>query len=367
MKLHPYSLVILALVCCSFSTVGCKSASWKSPASLFSWNREPSVETLVGQGNSATPESPASKYTANPIVSADKSPSTGGGYSATPSYASNNSSSYGNASSGVAVPGAGLAAKANGYQTGPYSMSSSTASAVPGVGTNAASSNLATNLPNPYGGSYASTPGVSPSVYGNPSAGYSSGASTPNSLPIPSSVQQSMASANVGAPLNSIPSPNSGGFNSGSPNFGSGGPNASLASTSLPANSLPPTSSLPSMPQLGSSAGSSYTLGAAGGNAVSLPSNPLLSPSSGVSVGGSTSSSNSTAGATHSYALPGTTLPSNATTLPSSYSGVTTAAGYRPGTVSRSTKYDFSQPGTTGVSNTANSSSGSVDANPLLR
>ncbi len=105
--------ILIAVV--ASSQTGCKTG-WKMPgADMFSWSRKPSESTLTGAGPSipspsSIPQSPALKSTPNQI--SNLSPSQ---RQVSP-YGTSGMSTAANA----APTGAGAAATANGYVTGPY-------------------------------------------------------------------------------------------------------------------------------------------------------------------------------------------------------------------------------------------------------
>jgi hypothetical protein len=135
---------VVALVLATAMSTGCKSM--KVPGtSWLSWNREPDAAMLAGsQEVPELPVSPASKYNPDSVAAL-------GSQNGTPSSMTSNgtSSPYGYTTETVSAPKAGLAAQANGYQTGPYQ-----------VGPTPSSSSMGGGLPNPYGGTYAGVSGT---------------------------------------------------------------------------------------------------------------------------------------------------------------------------------------------------------------
>jgi hypothetical protein len=119
MKIGTYNqlrIVCILSLAASLGLTGCKAGGWKMPK--MSWNREPSASTLAGSETPKLPESPANKYSPSTIASvgAGTSPGTSSGYKAP-------SNGYaGQASSTTTPVASGLAASANGYQTGPYTV-----------------------------------------------------------------------------------------------------------------------------------------------------------------------------------------------------------------------------------------------------
>ena len=179
----------LKLAALAATASGCKSTGFSMPGkNLFSRNRAPDAETLAGNNKASNlPESPASKYDPSAIASLGNSPAS------TPA-----GSAY-----GVGTTQPGLAAAANGYQTGPYSTAPKTMPPATSVASTATSG----ALPSPYGGSYN---GSSASL-NTPSTGSPSG-----DVPLPNSVTAALSkgpgtlggytpSATVGGSLPAFP------------------------------------------------------------------------------------------------------------------------------------------------------------------
>lgn len=159
-------VLILAIAATS---CGCKStgSGFKMPGSgmFSSLSRTPDAATLAGSSAAGAknevptaPTSPATKYTPGAIASVGAQSPTSTATAAAPT-----SSAYGYAStSSAATPKTGLAAQANGYQTGPY-QTASTGGASPSTslaGTTSSTTPSTTGLPSPYGGSYSRTAGA---------------------------------------------------------------------------------------------------------------------------------------------------------------------------------------------------------------
>ena len=310
MKIGTYnqlSIVCLLGLTASISLTGCKVGSWKMPK--MSWNREPSATTLAGSETPKLPESPANKYTPSTIASvgAGTSPGTSSG-NKVPSYGF-----AGQTSSTTTPVAAGLAASANGYQTGPYTVGQrpgSTGSQPSSSGT--AGNNVAPG-PNPYGGSYA---GMTPAKSSEATSQYGVKGALAN-YPAPN------ASTGYGSAPVASGSAYSGGATA-LPQIPAA-PNANTYGTSTPNTVGTPTQSNPyqNLPPLPSTvAMSAGTVGQT--QMPNVPSYPGTSVPT-QSTAGQTSVGNYNAG---NY---------NAGSQPSNrYSGV-----YQPGTTSRSTTYNF--------------------------
>ncbi len=305
-NLRSIGLIVTLL---SVSSTGCMSSGgWKMPK-MFSWNREPSATTLAGTTTPQLPESPANKYSPNAIASVGAG-SSGAGTSSGNKAPTNGYA--GQTSPATKTASAGLAATANGYQTGPYQVGNNSASNVQAAGAygGATSSNpnaLAAGLPNPYGGTYG-------------------GMSSKADMALPSNVKNSLAS---GPAYTASPS--------------TYGP----AATTMPAAHSAATSGYampvaPTMPNAVATNGNPY-----GAPAISYPSLPNVGQAS-ATAGGQFPTNNT---ALPSYPALGTSLPSAATTAGSAYSAVAPptggqpasyqAATYQPGTTARPTTYNF--------------------------
>ncbi len=310
MKIGTYNqlriICILGLVA-SFGLTGCKVGSFKMPK--MSWNREPSATTLAGSETPKLPESPANKYTPSTIASvgAGTSPGTSSGYKAP-------SNGYAGQISPTTTPvSTGLAASANGYQTGHYTIGqrSGTSGSQPSSGT---AGNVASG-PNPYGGSYA---GMTPAK------------------PSDATSQNSVKGA-----LANYPAPNaSTGYGSASPQTGSAYTSGAAALPQYPASPVAngyvattpntydapvtsnPYQNLPPLPPTGAVAAGTVPLGQT--PQTTTPSYPGIAlptqPTAGQTSIGTYTAGNSSTGS----------QPSNR------YSGV-----YQPGSTSRSNTYNF--------------------------
>ena len=313
---------------------GCQSG-WKMPsASIFPWSKKPSESTLAGSNPSLTapgpktgsfassagsPTSPASNNT--PALLSSTNARGGSPYGAM----GGNRSTIPTASDFTtpqANPTSGLAANANGYQTGPYSMggvktgltapsqygaANSMAANQPSAGFAPATGfNAAGNVPQ----GRPANPGLAYSVppqqpqFNNPGLPSAPGFAAPNGLP--AQAQPTMVAAN------NLP---------GNAPYGNPGlpPATGMPNSGMTANNMVPT-----VP-----AGMSST------NMASLPP------------------------ATPTYSMPNAAptgyQPQTPQAATASYSG---ASPYRPGSTSRSTAYDFSKPAQTGSTNVPHTATG---------
>lgn len=337
-----------ALVLASLTTVsaGCKTAGWSSGSKLFSWNREPDP-TLLSSGANASeyPEGPANKYEPTSVAALGSQTGTAA------SLAASRGTGYSSPGQTTSTPQAGLAAQANGYQTGAYPTGGTQPPATPTSG----------GMPSPYGGTYTgSTPSGSASA-----APKSNVASNTPASPYPTA--SAYASSPYGAGQSSAPS-----AYAGLPS-----PNTAGSAAGLPAYPVASSSTAPGLPtQTGASLQSMLPGSTMPDSA--MPARPTGYPSSTVSTTTSLGLPTSPTGlpgagtgpATDS--LPSAGLPTSGTAMaaPSAYRGSTTLGGFSPGTTGRSTGYDFGggqasespAAGTTTLPpNTANT------GNPLLR
>lgn len=340
------------LVAACASSVGCKSG-WKMPgASLLSWNRQPSAETMASNLNAPQlPTSPATKYTPTSVASAASGSKSTAPTGAVNSTAPSAISPYSTVSTPV-----NSSATANGYQTGPYSTGSNAYGGNPG--TSASSTPNAST--SPYGGNYAGTSGLGgpgqSSAYSasglasnpKPNAGYASpspyapaGAGglpslTPTAQPAINSLTASPSTSQ--SPVGGTTSPTAG-FSM--PNLATsgissmpshipqsvsvgGGTNHAMTPVAYPlppASSIPATSAAPDAPQLRNSQAAISQVPSAGG----LPTVPSFSAAATPNSFPQTQNASAYAGST--------------TVSPSSY---------RPGTTGRSTTYNFATPANTG-------------------
>jgi hypothetical protein len=296
MKLANWTRLAVVAFAVAGTQTGCKSG-WKMPGTdMFSWSKKPSESTLAGSSPSlsmpsssssaASPVSPATKSTPNALAST----AAGTNRSANPYGAAPSTSGPGfsmPASSPATGTGiAGTAASANGYTNGPYGMVS--------------------NQSKPNG--FAAPPG-----YGAPS-GYG----------LPSAVAQAPANA-MSAAQNS--------FNQGVQSFNQGVQGA--------ANNFAASAS--NLPQ------------AYGGPAPSTGSTPLPAPNYSNFAGGTIpampagynpSATQTPAGLPQS-SMPNAIPQGYQPSMPSVVSAQQAGGGsnYRPGSVGRSTGYDFSGQG----------------------
>lgn len=316
-------LLLVALAIGTAGAPGCKSLSWKPGGKLFAWNRQPESESL------ALPESPATKYSPDAIASIG---SQSGPQSAAAGTGSAPSTAYGYSSGSSAV---GLAAKANGYQTGPYQVGG----AKPAAETATAGGSSSVN---PYGGSYGKL--------ATGTAGSSSTTPKTPDISLPSSVQAALA-ANKTSPANQPNTQVTAGTKAGLPTIPVSGTNSAYASSSLP--------KYPQIPSQTGSAGSTASRGSYQGT-TTLGQNPVAGLPVGAPSAGMTAASNGmpaasgVAGTTASSATASSatmTAPSAATpsiASPNAYTGevqkaVSATEAFAPGTTGRSTKYDFSK------------------------
>ncbi len=127
-------------------------------SNMFASSREPDAATLSGKspekdsGVPELPESPASKYSADNIASVGPRSTTSTSNSEATSVPPAATGAYGFTAQTVATPKTGLAAQANGYQTGPYDVSPPAGTApTAGLATGPSSNQ---SYASPYGGSY---------------------------------------------------------------------------------------------------------------------------------------------------------------------------------------------------------------------
>ena len=368
------------LIVLSLSAAGCKSG-WKMPgASMFSWSRQPSAETLAGTSTTPSIETPASKYNPTAIASAAAGNSKPGAASLTssPTTTPSSTASYSTAS---ALPTGspptkptygGAAASANGYQTGPYGMSSMAATA----GSPPTAHNTA-------------TPGSQlPGASGN--TGYPSGSYVPSNVyagtaGMPSAPTAGANGLSANNPYASLPGPPMGAATTASTGA-QFTPSNALVGASLPGPSMNSTAnahtgapingySMPVAPSAGVSSMPAYqpsVMPAAGTHANTTVGFPSTSAPTGYPPNGmptATAGAMSGGYATPNIPLPGSSggyaaAPSPAPgTLPggSATPGAVAPAatdGYRPGTTARSTTYNFSNASSTTVPINGNSYSG---------
>ncbi|MBX3423047.1 MAG: hypothetical protein KF752_15940 [Pirellulaceae bacterium] len=295
---HNQFSVGMILLLCSIQvcSVGCRSgASWRSPSTWFA-SRAPDPTVIAGRTDAPQlPTSPAEKYTPMAIM--------GSGSSATASTASQATTAY------PAATG-GLAAQANGYQTGPYSLTNTPANPSQPVGGFGAPLNatLASNPTNtPVQPANTSTSGSFPSPYGG---SYSGVSHAQTALPNTSAVGNAQS-----APYSTSP-------------------------TNLPQNS---PIGYPALSGSGSMAAAAST--------VSGP----VSPSSGNVPAVSYPNASST-GNGYPYTSPNSnTLNGGVVPAASAYQSGTPTGTFAPGTTGRTTSYNFAPGATTGTSAPAQS------------
>lgn len=325
----------LALVALTAAASGCKSTGFSMPGkNMFSWNRAPDAETLAGKDKGPNlPESPAVKYDPSAIASLGSKPTSAPA-----------GSSYG---TGTTQPG--LAAAANGYQTGPYS----TASQSMPPATSVASTTTSGALPSPYGGSYN---GSSASL-NTPSTGSPTG-----DVPLPNSVTAALSkgpgtlggyapSATVGSSLPAFPNAASAPALPGATTMPVGYANNAKTPAATSAYQLPNSPGAAQAPAFPASTNYASTPVTTVGSTTGLPSMPAASLPP----------------ATSGSQLTSTAIPAGSGSATSSvYQGSTTLAPYSPGSTGRSTAYDFSG-GNAGTSATGTSATGTGGTLPLLR
>ncbi len=351
---HGLRLLVIAVLATSFA--GCRGSGLSLPKmSMFSWNRKPDAATLAGNTQpSGLPASPAAKYDPAAIASTQ-------GKSTSPTTTTGVGSAYGYGATGTAggtPAGLGLAASANGYQTGPYQLAPNTSTA----STATAGSLPSGSLPSPYGGTYT---GSTTSL--NTSA--SSSLANKSDVPLPSSVTAALAKgaaptvgSNAGSGLPALPSATAGSTTPALPaGYANNGTGQTPASTSayqmMPSplgfgsNPYTPSTPVTTVGSLGGTAGQAPTGNSATAGSLTMGLPPFPNQP-GTSSAGSTPP------------------PATASTA---YQGATTLGSYSPGSTGRSTSYDFSggQGATTAGAVSPATSLPSVPANsgtlPLLR
>lgn len=317
---------------------GCQSG-WKMPsASIFPWSKKPSESSLAGSNPSltapnaktgsfasgtGTPASPATNNTPALLSSANTRTASpyggmmGGNQSKIPTAS--------DFTTPQANPTAGLAANANGYQTGPYSMG--------GVKTGL-------TAPSPYGGNNMAA--AQPSNGFAPSTGFNNAGGAPQGRPANpglaySAPPQQPQFNSAGLPGTPAVAP------SGlpvQPQPGMGTANNLAGNTAFANPGLPPTGGMPNatMPAAGMNAGNFGPPVPAGMSATNMASLPPATPSFSMPNAGPTG-----------HQAPITQAAT------ASYSG---ASPYRPGSTGRSTAYDFSKPPQAGASNVPHTATG---------
>ena len=386
--------LLLALMTGSQS--GCQS--WRAPSfNMFPWSKKPSPEKIVGTkppstlpsapsnsgatalvqdtSNSLGPISPASRNTPSPIPG---SPTVGS--SVNMAMAGNPSGSMQPASmAGGAIPSPGTAAANNGFTPGNYNLPQSrmppnaTASMASnpygGAPTSAVPYGANPGSMNPYGSTLPTTPNnpVNASYNGGPVtvAPGQAGVNYPNNIPnLPA------AYGGPSLPPAGSPGPASYGPSMGLPPSSNLPPSMGLPPSSSfpPGSSLPPSMGLPpgGMAPQGYSVPTTPSGGLPVGSlsqpatlpGLSLPVNPNLPPSAAMPSGAAMppgaampSGGSMPAGfllpPSNSMTAPAVTVPAvtvPAVTVSQGQPGLSSApaGAYRPGSVGRSTSYDFS-------------------------
>lgn len=277
---------------------GCKTLSWKPSGKMFAWGKKP-ADSVEGAEGLVLPTSPATKYSPQAMASLG---TQSGASASSPSV----SSPYGSTAMTTGTPKAGLAAQANGYQTGPYQMGSSPATTTP-------NQNMASTGNTTIGKNATSTPMSNP--YGGPNTFASAGGSKPE-VALPNSVSQALSqSKNIPSAYPALPNAQSNAL----PGVGST-PNTQTAAG--------PTTPPVSLPSYTTPATPSATTGTSMPSYPSMPSasnetKPQPSAYSGVSVGGTSSTAGNTP------ATGQATAPSSSTTP------------FAPGTTGRPNRYSF--------------------------
>lgn len=302
----------VGLVACSISATGCKSG-WKMPGKdLFSWNKKPSETTLAGQGPSMTyPSGPAANHTPTAIASTP-TPKTSAPNFQTAAYAGGTTSAPGTMPSSAAA--------ANNYQVGPY-----------GMGNSGAPNSLAnTTSPVLGGNAAASGAGLNPAFA--------------NSNPAALAANRTAQPAATGQPFPSVQTysgaqQNPYGYRAANP--------AGMASNAQP--NMANTANMPNMANMNNMAQSNNPYAASSGTPTYAPptntGNGLNPPGANFANAGYAPSSNQaysqpTSAATNP-GYPSSAVNPYATT---NNGAVASAGGYRPGSTSRTTTYDYTQP-----------------------
>jgi hypothetical protein len=333
-----FALLMVSMI--AAGQTGCQSG-WKMPStSIFPWSKKPSESTLAGSNPSltaptaktgsfasgtGTPSSPASNNTPALLSSANtRTASPYGG------VMGRNQSTIPTASDFTtpqANPTAGLAANANGYQTGPYSMG--------GVKTGQ-------TAPSPYGANN-NVAAAQPSTGFAPATGFNTAGNVPQGRPTnpglatsappqqPQFTNQGLPGAQGFAASNGLPVQSQPGM--GTPNNFAG--NAAFGNPGLP-----PAQGMPNagMPNAGMNAGNFAPAVPVGMSSTNMAALPPATPTFSMPNAGPTG-----------HQAP---IIQAAT---ASYSG---ASPYRPGSTSRSTAYDFSKPAQNGATNVPHTATG---------
>ncbi len=331
------NLLICGLIATTTASSGCKSG-WKMPgASMFSWGKKPSEETLAGKGPTTTlPTSPATTQTpsllagagskttqAKPSPYATATRPTSPGSPVTASLASGNvqaPTAWPSANPNQAPAGMGTAATANGYTTGPYNTY--------------AQSNPYASAGTTYGTAAQTAPNAMAANYGAPNV--SMPPATQPGYGIQSANSTGLQARTVSSPINSATAATNPAFTAPQ--------QQQFAQPSAMPNAVPSSSfAMPSM--------TTPSAPSAAPNQFAMPSQPAAGasafPTTPTSVGAIPTTGYTPVGPSSTAALPATTT--------NNFSAAPTATGFRPGSTQRATGYDFS--GSNGATNTASGTS----------
>ncbi len=317
----------LAILLVVTASAGCRSGKFSMPGkNLFSWSRQPDASTLAGNTQVPNePLSPAAKYDPAAMAAMGSKPTNG----STTGAASG--SAYGFSPKPGTTATTGLAATANGYQTGPYQVTPKPSAATSTVASTAASA----GLPNPYGGTYG---GTAP-------AAASSTSSQPDNFPLPSSVAAAMSAGSAATangqpayPTNATPVGYTGASSVSVPSYQTQVSTPAVPSNNFTAPTSPSIPAYPSFPNMNLPSGSAGTLGLSS----TAPANPTNQSST-------------------------TTSSQPAATSSSAYMGSTTLNGYSPGSTGRNTAYDFSSGNNAAMPAATTQSPSNTGSLPLLR
>jgi hypothetical protein len=326
MRLANWTRLAVVVVVVAGTQTGCKSG-WKMPGSdMFAWSKKPSESTLAGSspslampsGNPSGPVSPAQRNTPSPLVNN----AANAGRSGSPYGATNASSPTFNLPPNNPIAnmgGAGAAASSNGYTNGPYGM--------------------VANQPRPTGA-------PAKGGYGTPNSNFANnGYGTPNS----SVANSSVANSGYGIPNSNVANSGYGATSNGyAPNAPAGYKPSGPTGYAQPNNAV--ASNPPSLPLaygggLPPGAGSSQ----AGMSAPSFANNSLQAMPAAYNAGPVNQMPPPLPVPNQSSmpnALPNSFQPSTPSVATQQ---INSAAPYRPGSVARTTGYDFSNQGPGGA------------------
>lgn len=293
-------LVVSGCALAVLSSVGCKTGMSVPGASMLGFKKQPSAETLAGQGPTTTyPVTPSNNFTPNAIAS--KTAGTG--------------MTAGAGTGQTTVPQG--AAAANGYAVAGYNTTGATTPSNPYTATNSAPNYATSGWGGTSAASSTPTAGSSavPSYAGGSYAGTTPGYNTPTQASIP----------NYGA----TPS----GYPSGVPSY-AGNTTGSTNPYSQPSSYTPPA------PSYGTAGGSYAGTSAA---TAGTSSNPYATPPGGFNY----SAPNTTTypEAQSARVAGGFTMPPSSTTTAAGTSGATGTTGgtapatFRPGSTAGATSY----------------------------